>query len=81
MTMKSTKLKQASPPTGNREEVAKLAYEKWLSRKAEHGYDVEDWLAAERLLIEELQRRGSQGRSDDKRDSALNAGGKAVRTR
>lgn len=67
MTKKPTKLKQASsPPTDNREEVAKLAYEMWLTRKVDHGHDVEDWLAAERLLIEELQRRGSQGRSDDK---------------
>lgn len=67
MTRKPTKLKQASSPsTVSREKVAKLAYEMWLTRKAEHGHEVEDWLAAERLLIEELQRRGSQGRSDDK---------------
>jgi hypothetical protein len=67
MTRKPTKLKQASAPsTVSREKVAKLAYEMWLTRKAEHGHEVEDWLAAERLLIEELQRRGSQGRSDDK---------------
>jgi hypothetical protein len=27
--------------------VAEKAYERFLSRGGEHGYDVEDWLAAE----------------------------------
>ena len=54
---KTAKLEQTSSlPTVHREKVAKLAYEMWLTRKAEHGHDVEDWLAAERLLMEELQR-------------------------
>lgn len=67
MSKKPARLEQPSAlPTAHREEVAKLAYEMWLTGKADHGHDVEDWLAAERLLIEELQRRGSQGRTDDK---------------
>jgi hypothetical protein len=67
MSKKTAKLEQTSSlPTVHREKVAKLAYEMWLTRKAEHGHDVEDWLAAERLLIEELQHRGSQRRSVDK---------------
>lgn len=57
MSKKPAKLEQPSSlPTVHHEKVAKLAYEMWLTRKAEHGHDVEDWLAAERLLMEELQR-------------------------
>ena len=64
MSRKPTKLEQAiSRPTLDQEKVAKLAYEMWLTGKAEHGHDVEDWLVAERLLLEELQRRGSNGRT------------------
>lgn len=63
MSRKPTRSKQStSRPQINRDEVAILAYEMWLARKAEHGHDVEDWLAAERLLLEELQRRGNHGR-------------------
>jgi hypothetical protein len=64
MSRKPTKSQQTtSHPTIDPEKVAKLAYEMWLTRKADHGHDVEDWLAAERLLLEEMQRRGKQGRS------------------
>ena len=70
MLRKPTSLKKATArPTVNREKVAGLAYELWLTRKAEHGRDVEDWLAAERLLLEDLKRPGSQGRSKDKKPS------------
>jgi hypothetical protein len=36
-----------------------LAYEMWLTGEVDHG-PVEERGAAERLLLEELQRRGSQ---------------------
>ena len=39
--------------------VARVAYELYLRRGREHGYDVEDWLEAERLLQEEFNRRAS----------------------
>lgn len=32
------------------DEVARLAYEKFLARGGEHGHDLEDWLAAEAEL-------------------------------
>ena len=37
--------------------VARVSYELYLRRGREHGYDVEDWLEAERLLREEFNRR------------------------
>ena len=33
-----------------REEVARRAYEIYMSRGGTHGYDIEDWLRAEREL-------------------------------
>ena len=41
----------------NQEQVAMLAYELFLSRGGEHGHDREDWLTAERLLLEEYERK------------------------
>jgi len=58
MSRKPEKSEQkTSRPRVDQEAVAKLAYEMWLTRKAEHGHDVEDWLAAERLLLEEESKR------------------------
>jgi hypothetical protein len=37
----------------SREAIATLAYERFLERGCVHGHDVEDWLAAERSLLEE----------------------------
>ncbi len=42
----STK-RQATP---SKEEIAKRAYDIWLSRGCEAGHDVEHWLEAERQL-------------------------------
>lgn len=33
-----------------RQEIEKLAYEFFLERNAQHGYDQEDWLKAERIV-------------------------------
>jgi len=39
--------------------VARVAYELYLRCGGEHGHDIEDWLAAERLLQEEFNRRAN----------------------
>jgi hypothetical protein len=33
--------------------VAKLAYEKWLKRGCVHGFDLQDWVEAEKELMAE----------------------------
>lgn len=35
------------------EQIASRAYELWLKRDCEHGFDVEDWLKAEEELKQE----------------------------
>jgi hypothetical protein len=35
------------------EDVARRAYELFLSRGAQHGCDIEDWLKAERQVVSE----------------------------
>ena len=41
---------QPSTPTPNHEEIAGRAYQRYLERGSQDGYDVEDWLAAEQEL-------------------------------
>ena len=48
-----------------KEALARLAYELYLRRGGEHGYDVEDWLMAEQILIEEKERSGPHRRASD----------------
>jgi len=36
------------------ERVAEIAYTLYLRRGGEHGYDVDDWLAAERMIQERM---------------------------
>jgi hypothetical protein len=51
------------PPSGGNQQrdeqfyakVAKKAYELYAGRGGEHGHDVDDWLEAERLVVEELR--------------------------
>ena len=43
---------KAPPPTLTRADIARRAYDLFLARGCEHGYDVEDWLRAERELTE-----------------------------
>ena len=38
------------PPTTPNSEIARRAYDLYLARGCEDGYDVEDWLQAEREL-------------------------------
>jgi hypothetical protein len=46
-------LSKRGPGTGNgvtREDIARRAYEIYVQRGGTHGYDIEDWLQAEREL-------------------------------
>ncbi len=52
----------ASRPSVKREKSDKVAYEMWLTQKANHG-PMEDQLAAEGLLLKDLQGRGGPKRS------------------
>jgi DUF2934 family protein len=42
--------------------VARKAYELFDQRGGEHGHDVDDWLEAERLVVEELRQGLRQDR-------------------
>lgn len=50
-----------SPVKVDREAVIKLAYELYLRRGGEPGHEVEDWLMAEQILLEEKKRSGPTG--------------------
>ena len=39
-------------PTPTQEEIARLAYFRWIDRGGAHGRDVEDWIETERSLGE-----------------------------
>lgn len=39
-------------PEDRRERIATKAYELWEQRGGRHGYDLEDWLDAEAIVIE-----------------------------
>ena len=53
MPEKKSKSKHPSTPpvSVDRDAVAKLAYELYQSRGGVHGYEEEDWLSAERILM------------------------------
>lgn len=48
---------------GYYEEVAKVAYELYLKRGGAHGFDVEDWMEAEKIVRarREQERGGLEG--------------------
>jgi len=56
--MKTGKKSRAAVPALNGEElherITKKAYERYLDRGQLDGYDLEDWLEAERLVLAEL---------------------------
>lgn len=56
------KEKPPAPEKIDQETVTRLAYELYLRRGGEHGHDVEDWLMAEQILIEQKKRSGSHSR-------------------
>jgi hypothetical protein len=45
-----TTASEAQSATVTDDEIARRAYDLFLSRRGEHGHDVEDWLQAEREL-------------------------------
>jgi hypothetical protein len=53
---RTDRLSAAPKPSTSSEDVARRAYELFLSRGAEHGRDIDDWLQAERELVWENQR-------------------------
>jgi hypothetical protein len=56
----------ASPPaTVDREAVTRLAYELYVRRGGEHGHELEDWLMAEKILIEQQKRPAPHRRASD----------------
>lgn len=57
-----------------KEEIAALAYEIFLSRGGEHGKSLEDWLAAERILIERALLAVPTGRHDQDQARLLSSG-------
>lgn len=66
MPSKKPKTKQQLPSgvVIAQDELASLAYELYERRGGEHGHDVEDWLEAERILIQKITRRnGRRARS------------------
>lgn len=63
MPRKQAKTKPtASRPTAKRKKSDKVAFEVWLTKKADHG-PMEDQLAAEGLLLKDLQGRGGPRRA------------------
>jgi hypothetical protein len=67
MRRKKPKAKETPPSSANinREAVTRLAYELYLRRGGEHGHDVEDWLMAEQILVEQKKRSGLTRRASD----------------
>ena len=67
MPGKKPKAKATPPPPAavDKEAVLRLAYELYLRRGGEHGHDVEDWLMAEGILLEEKKRSGLARRVSD----------------
>ena len=63
-----TKATPPSPVKVDREAVIKLAYELYLRRGGESGHDVEDWLMAEQILLEETKRSGPTGAGATRRE-------------
>ena len=41
----------ATASTVSLDDVARRAYDRFVSRSGEHGHDVDDWLSAERELL------------------------------
>ena len=76
MPPKKSKAKAASPPPApagvdkalkgvDEDAVVRLAYELYVRRGGEHGHDVEDWLMAEQLLLEQQKRSEPSRRAVD----------------
>ena len=59
---KGPKLKPNLPAGDSRKKaIEERAYYRWLARNGEHGQDVEDWLGAEKELMENIFDRDAEG--------------------
>lgn len=67
MPQKKSKAKTppATPTAVDREAVTRLAYELYVQRGGEAGHDVEDWLMAEQILLEQDKRPAPARRVSD----------------
>ena len=63
------------------EAVAQRAYELFLARGASHGFDLQDWLDAERELIGRGNIGASRSRLARRRTAPTGASGKSGRKR
>jgi len=61
------------PQLPSHEAVAQRAYEKFLARASAHGADQDDWLLAEKELIEELDGPKSLQTKPEQRKERSNA--------
>jgi hypothetical protein len=52
---------RAVVPALSSEEIERRAYEIFMARGAEPGHDLEDWLQAERELLDEIRRAEAPG--------------------
>ncbi len=60
-----------------RERIAKRAHEKFVARGGQHGYDLEDWLEAEREVVEEIK---AEQKAEKKAPKAKKAPAKKTKT-
>ena len=65
--MPSRRRSDALPPRRDplTEAIARRAYELFLERGGEHGHDLEDWLQAERELIDLARARTHDSRKSE----------------
>ena len=51
-TKKENVVSNSQPKVLSREMIEQVAYQSWIQRGYQHGYALEDWFAAERVLLE-----------------------------
>ena len=51
-TKKENVVSISQPKVVSREMIEQVAYQIWIQRGYQHGYALEDWIAAERVLLE-----------------------------
>jgi len=59
------------------DEIARVAYESYEARDCAHGHDLDDWLVAEKIVMEKHERHAKEiGQEDD----SINKGKKGIPT-
>ncbi len=59
------KMTPPAPMKVDQEAVTRLAYKLYVRRGGEHGHELEDWLMAEKILIEQQKRPAPHRRVSD----------------